>query len=377
MEYNIVVGCGFSGAVIANLIADKLNQKVIIIDKKNHIAGNSYDYRDKNNIMIHKYGSHIFHTNNEKVWSFLKRFSDFNNYIHKVDVVIDGKKVQIPFNFNTLYQLFSETTAKKIKEKLLEKYNYGAKIPILEFQKQNDEDLKFLAKYVYEKIFLNYTIKQWELKPNEIDKSITSRVPLCLDNDNRYFQDKYQGIPINGYTNLIEKIINHPNIKVVLNSDYKNFKKQNSELIKNSRIFYTGSIDEFFDYEYGMLPYRSLKFEFEEHNKEFYQSCACINYPNDFSFTRIHEFKYYLGDKSNKTMIAKEYPQKFKFEENERYYPIINEENIKLYNKYLKKAENFKNIYFLGRLGDYKYYNMDLAVLRAIELFEAIKFNVI
>ena len=377
MEYNIVVGCGFSGAVIANLIADKLNQKVIIIDKKNHIAGNSYDYRDKNNIMIHKYGSHIFHTNNEKVWSFLKRFSNFNNYIHKVDVVIDGKKVQIPFNFNTLYQLFSETTAKKIKEKLLEKYNYGAKIPILEFQKQNDEDLKFLAKYVYEKIFLNYTIKQWELKPNEIDKTITSRVPLCLDNDNRYFQDKYQGIPINGYTNLIEKIINHPNIKVVLNSDYKNFKKQNSELIKNSRIFYTGSIDEFFDYEYGMLPYRSLKFEFEEHNKEFYQSCACINYPNDFSFTRIHEFKYYLGDKSNKTMIAKEYPQKFKFEENERYYPIINEENIKLYNKYLKKAENFKNIYFLGRLGDYKYYNMDLAVLRAIELFEAIKFNVI
>ena len=377
MEYNIVVGCGFSGAVITNLIADKLNQKVIIIDKKNHIAGNSYDYRDKNNIMIHKYGSHIFHTNNEKVWSFLKRFSDFNNYIHKVDVVIDGKKVQIPFNFNTLYQLFSETTAKKIKEKLLEKYNYGAKIPILEFQKQNDEDLKFLAKYVYEKIFLNYTIKQWELKPNEIDKTITSRVPLCLDNNNRYFQDKYQGIPINGYTNLIEKIINHPNIKVVLNSDYKNFKKQNSELIKNSRIFYTGSIDEFFDYEYGMLPYRSLKFEFEEHNKEFYQSCACINYPNDFSFTRIHEFKYYLGDKSNKTMIAKEYPQKFKFEENERYYPIINEENIKLYNKYLKKAENFKNIYFLGRLGDYKYYNMDLAVLRAIELFEAIKFNVI
>ena len=377
MEYNIVVGCGFSGAVIANLIADKLNQKVIIIDKKNHIAGNSYDYRDKNNIMIHKYGSHIFHTNNEKVWSFLKRFSDFNNYIHKVDVVIDGKKVQIPFNFNTLYQLFSETTAKKIKEKLLEKYNYGAKIPILEFQKQNDEDLKFLAKYVYEKIFLNYTIKQWELKPNEIDKTITSRVPLCLDNDNRYFQDKYQGIPINGYTNLIEKIINHPNIKVVLNLDYKNFKKQNSELIKNSRIFYTGSIDEFFDYEYGMLPYRSLKFEFEEHNKEFYQSCACINYPNDFSFTRIHEFKYYLGDKSNKTMIAKEYPQKFKFEENERYYPIINEENIKLYNKYLKKAEKFKNIYFLGRLGDYKYYNMDLAVLRAIELFEAIKFNVI
>lgn len=377
MNFNIVVGCGFSGAVIANLIADKLNQKVIIIDKKNHIAGNSYDYRDKNNIMIHKYGSHIFHTNNEKVWSFLKRFSDFNNYIHKVDVVIDGKKVQIPFNFNTLYQLFSETTAKKIKEKLLEKYNYGAKIPILEFQKQNDEDLKFLAKYVYEKIFLNYTIKQWELKPNEIDKTITSRVPLCLDNDNRYFQDKYQGIPINGYTNLIEKIINHPNIKVVLNSDYKNFKKQNSELIKNSRIFYTGSIDEFFDYEYGMLPYRSLKFEFEEHNKEFYQSCACINYPNDFSFTRIHEFKYYLGDKSNKTIIAKEYPQKFKFEENERYYPIINEENIKLYNKYLKKAENFKNIYFLGRLGDYKYYNMDLAVLRAIELFEAIKFNVI
>lgn len=371
-QTNIIVGSGFSGSTMARLIAEKLDEKVVVVDKKDHIAGNSYDYRDENGIMIHKYGSHIFHTNNEKVWTFLKQFTDFNTYMHEVVGILDGIEAQIPFNFTTLYQVFPETLAKRLEEKLLKKFEYNKKVPILEFQKQDDEDLKFLAEYVYEKIFLNYTTKQWGVSPKDVDGAVTARVPVYLSKDNRYFQDKYQGIPLEGYAKLVEKMLDHPNIEVVLNKDFAEFKKENSDLVKNARIFYTGSIDEFFDYKFGKLPYRSVNFKFETHNREFYQTHACINYPNNYDFTRIHEYKHYLNDKSEKTVIAKEYSEFFELGKNERYYPIASEENAKLYQKYLDEAKNLKDVYFFGRLGDYKYYNMDLAVARAIELFEEV-----
>lgn len=371
-QTNIIVGSGFSGSTMARLIAEKLDEKVVVVDKKDHIAGNSYDYRDENGIMIHKYGSHIFHTNNEKVWSFLKQFTDFNTYMHEVVGLLDGIEAQIPFNFTTLYQVFPETLAKRLEEKLLKEFEYNKKVPILEFQKQDDEDLKFLAEYVYEKIFLNYTTKQWGVSPKDVDGAVTARVPVYLSKDNRYFQDKYQGIPLEGYAKLVEKMLDHPNIEVVLNKDFAEFKKENSDLVKNARIFYTGSIDEFFDYKFGKLPYRSVNFKFETHNREFYQTHACINYPNNYDFTRIHEYKHYLNDKSEKTVIAKEYSEFFELGKNERYYPIASEENAKLYQKYLDEAKNLKDVYFFGRLGDYKYYNMDLAVARAIELFEEV-----
>ena len=371
-QTNIIVGSGFSGSTMARLIAEKLDEKVVVVDKKDHIAGNSYDYRDENGIMIHKYGSHIFHTNNEKVWSFLKQFTDFNTYMHEVVGILDGIEAQIPFNFTTLYQVFPETLAKRLEEKLLKEFEYNKKVPILEFQKQDDEDLKFLAEYVYEKIFLNYTTKQWGVSPKDVDGAVTARVPVYLSKDNRYFQDKYQGIPLEGYAKLVEKMLDHPNIEVVLNKDFAEFKKENSDLVKNARIFYTGSIDEFFDYKFGKLPYRSVNFKFETHNREFYQTHACINYPNNYDFTRIHEYKHYLNDKSEKTVIAKEYSEFFELGKNERYYPIASEENAKLYQKYLDEAKNLKDVYFFGRLGDYKYYNMDLAVARAIELFEEV-----
>lgn len=371
-QTNIIVGSGFSGATIARLIAENFGEKVVVVDKKDHIAGNSYDYRDENGIMIHKYGSHIFHTNNEKVWSFLKKFTVFNTYMHEVVGILDGIEAQIPFNFTTLYQIFPETLAKRLEEKLLKKFEYNKKVPILEFQKQDDEDLKFLAEYVYEKIFLNYTTKQWGVSPKDVDGAVTARVPVYLSKDNRYFQDKYQGIPLEGYTKVVEKMLDHPNIEVVLNKDFAEFKKENSDLAKNARIFYTGSIDEFFDYKFGKLPYRSVNFKFETHNREFYQTHACINYPNNYDFTRIHEYKHYLNDKSEKTVIAKEYSEFFELGKNERYYPIASEENAKLYQKYLDEAKNLKDVYFFGRLGDYKYYNMDLAVARAIELFEEV-----
>lgn len=372
---NIVVGAGFSGATIANLIADKLNERVIVIDKKDHIAGNSYDYRDENGIMIHKYGSHIFHTNNEKVWEFLKQFTDFNTYMHSVVGILDGIEAQIPFNFHTLYQVFPTTMAKRMESKLLDAFPYNTKVPILEFQKQDDDDLKYLANYVYEKIFLNYTTKQWGVSPKDVDGAVTARVPVYLSLDDRYFQDKYQGIPLDGYSAVVEKMLAHKNIEVILNTDFESFKKETSNIVdgENVRIFYTGSIDEFFNYKYGQLPYRSVHFKMETYDREYYQSHACINYPNNYDFTRIHEYKHYLNDKSEKTVIAKEYSEFFELGKNERYYPIASPENAALYEKYLNDAKSLNNVYFLGRLGDYKYYNMDLAIARAIELFESIK----
>lgn len=361
---NLVIGCGISGAVIARLLAEK-SEKVLIIDKKNHIAGNIYDYKDENGIHLHKYGSHIFHTNNEKVWDFVKKFSDFNTYMHKVIAVIDGIETTIPFNINTLYDVFPKSLAERLETKLLKEFKYNTKVPILKFQEQKDEDLKFLSNYVYEKVFLHYTSKQWGKNPNEIDRAVTARVPVYISKDSRYFQDKYQGIPLKGYTKMVENILNHPNITVKLNTEF------NKSFSDYKRIFCTGSIDEFFEYKYGELPYRSVNFKFETHNCEYYQSNAVVNYPCNYDFTRIHEYKYYLNDKSEKTVIAKEYSEPFKNGKNERYYPIVNNENIAIYEKYRKETPN--HVYFLGRLGDYKYYDMDKAIERAINLFEEIK----
>ncbi len=366
---NLVTGCGLSGAVIARVLADN-REKVLVIDRKNHIAGNIYDYNDNNGICVHKYGSHIFHTNNEKVWKFLNRFTSFNTYMHRVVTIIDGIETTIPFNINTLYDVFPQTLALRLEEKLLNKFEYNTKVPILEFQKQDDKDLQFLAEYIYEKVFLHYTAKQWGKNPNELDSAVTARVPVYISKDNRYFQDKYQGIPLNGYTKMVENILNHPNIEIKLNTDFKAFASETPDLMNEFRIFYTGSIDEFFDYKYGELPYRSVHFKFETHDREFYQKNAVVNYPCNYDFTRIHEYKYYLSDKTEKTVIAKEYSQYFENGKNERYYPICNDENIKLYEKYLK--ERPQNVYFLGRLGDYRYYDMDKAAERAMNLFEEI-----
>ncbi len=366
MIKNLIVGAGLSGAVLANLIADK-NESVVVIDRRNHIAGNSYDYRDPNGIMIHQYGSHIFHTSSEKVWKYLKQFTDFNTYMHKVVGILDGIETGIPFSFNTLYDVFPDSLAKRLENKLLKKFSFNTKVPVLEFLKQNDDDLKFLANYVYEKIFLHYTAKQWGVSPENLDSAVTARVPVYLSKDNRYFQDKYQGIPLDGYTSLVQKILSNKNIEIRLNTDFKDVDP--SEF---NRIFYTGPIDEYFDYKYGQLPYRSVSFKFETHNKPYYQSNSVVNYPCNYDFTRIHEYKYYLDDISEKTVIAKEYSQPFVLGKNERYYPVPHDENKKLYNKYLSEAKSLNNIHFLGRLGDYQYYDMDKAILRAMELFEKI-----
>lgn len=364
-KQNLVIGAGLAGATIANQIATHFDEKVLVIDSKNHIAGNCYDYYDQNGICIQKYGSHIFHTNDDKVWEYLSNFCEWNTYQHKVIGVINDVETPIPFNLNSLYDVFPLDLAKRLEEKLLEKFEYNKKVPILEFKKQNDEDLQLLADFVYEKVFLNYTIKQWGLKPENIDNSVTARVPVFISNDNRYFQDTHQGIPIGGYTAMISNMLKNPNIEIKLNTNFSDIK----DSLEYNRLFFTGSIDEFFDYKFGILPYRSVYFELEEHNQEFYQKNAVVNYPNDNDFTRISEYKYYLNDKSDKTVIAKEYSENFELGKNDRYYPIPKDENTNLHDKYLKEATKLDNVYFLGRLGDYKYYNMDQVVKRALEVF--------
>ena len=219
-EY-LIVGAGISGSVLANLIAEKLNKKVLVIDRKNHIAGNCYDYKDENNITMHKYGPHIFHTNNKEVWDYLSKFTKWHYFYLKPNAVIEGNKVSLPFTLKTLREVFSPSMAERIENKLLSTYGYGVKVAILDFQNSTDEDLKFIGKYVYENVFKNYTMKQWGLKPEEIDPTVTARVPIYISNDVRYFQDKYQAIPLNGYTEMISNILNHKNITVKLNTDCK------------------------------------------------------------------------------------------------------------------------------------------------------------
>jgi len=362
---NLVVGAGLSGSVLANLIATKLNEKVVIIDKRSEIAGNIYDYINKETgIIVHKYGPHIFHTNNKKVWDYLSEYTKWHPFILEPNAVIQGKVCNIPFNLNTLYQLFSKSSAQKLEKKLIGNYGYGNKIPILKLRENPDNDLKFLSNYIYENMFKNYTIKQWGVKPEEIDLSVTARVPVQISYDNRYFQDKYQGIPLYGYTKLIENILNHPNIKVVLNKNFKDVKDN------YDRIFYSGSIDEYFYYKFGQLPYRSLEFEIKMLDMQYYQKSVVTNYPNEFNYTRITEHKYFLNQKSDKTIISLEYPKDFKIGVNERFYPVVNKKSSELYEKYYSEIENVNNLYFIGRLGAYQYLNMDAAVEKVFELFK-------
>ena len=362
-----VVGSGISGATIARLMADK-GHKVCVIDKSNEIGGNCFDYRDNNGIMIHKYGSHIFHTSNKDVWDFLSRFTGFNTYMHKVLANIDGNELPIPFNFNTIRAAFPPLLAERIESKLLSRFRFNTKIPIKDFMSQDDEDLRFLAEYIYDKMFLHYTEKQWGKTPDEVDGAVTARVPVYLSRDNRYFQDRFQGIPLNGYAAMISAILDSPNIEVKLGKAFSADCADNYDL-----VFFTGPVDELMNYEFGPLPYRSVHFKLEEYEMEHYLGNAVVNYPNNYDFTRIHEYKYYLNDRSDRTVIAKEYSEDFEVGKNERYYPVPGEENEKLYRRYLEAArEKYPNMHFLGRLGDYKYYDMDKAVARAMELFKEV-----
>jgi UDP-galactopyranose mutase len=363
----LIVGAGLAGSILAERIANISNKKVILIDRRNHIGGNCYDHYDDFGMLVHKYGPHIFHTNSKKVWDYLSQFTSWIPYFHRVLGVVEGIKIPIPFNLNSLYKVFPVKYAEKIEAILIDTYGYGINIPILKLMQTDDKDLKFLADYVYKNIFLGYNIKQWGLKPEEIDFSVTSRIPVSISRDDRYFQDIYQGIPEFGYTEIFKKLINHENIELLLNTRFDDIKNK----IQYDKLIYTGNIDDYFEFEFGELPYRSLEFDFKNIPDVNFQECAQINYPNNYDFTRITEFKHLTAQKSDSTTIAYEFPKEYIKGINEPYYPIPKKENNDLYQRYINLAEkSAKNVIFAGRLAEYKYYNMDQVTGVALHLFE-------
>lgn len=373
----VIVGAGFAGSVMAERIASQLGKKVLVIEKRWHIGGNCYDFRDENNILVHKYGPHLFHTDYEDVFKYLSRFTEWEEYHHHVLAFVDGKKVPIPFNLNTIHKLFSLSLADRLEKKLLETFTYNARVPILELKQSTDSDLKFLADFVYEKIFVHYTAKQWGKKPEELDGAVTARVPVFIGRDDRYFHDSYQAVPKNGYVRLFEKMLSHPNIKLMLNTDFKEVVRLTDrggfELFGqpfSGKVIYTGMIDELFGYRFSQLPYRSIEMRFETRETELFQEAAVINYPNDYDFTRITEFKHIHRVKTSKTTILKEYPVPYDREHNIPYYPFFTPENRKQYEKYREHASTWLNLVLLGRLAEYRYYDMDDVVKKALGLFE-------
>jgi UDP-galactopyranose mutase len=363
----LIVGAGFTGLVLAERIASHLGEKVLVVERRDHIGGNAYDHYDENGILVHRYGPHLFHTNSEKVWRYLSQFTEWHPYYHRVLALVDGKKVPVPFNLNSLYTVFTPGYASKLEELLLKHYGFGSKVPILKLRREARGELHSLAEYVYEKVFYGYNLKQWDLTPEELGPSVTGRVPVHVSWDDRYFQDKYQAIPKHGYTQMLQRMANHSNIKILLNTDYREIEGE----VKFDGMVYTGLIDEFFNYMYGELPYRSLQFEFSYHPVDTYQEVAQVNYPNEQSYTRISEYKHITGQLAYGTTVSIEYPLAYRRGQNLPYYPVPREENRKHYNLYLSEAESLNNrVLFAGRLADYKYYNMDQAVARALGVFE-------
>lgn len=361
----IIVGAGISGATIAERYATVLNKKVLVIEKRNHIGGNCFDFYNDHGLLVSKYGAHIFHTNHDDVWKYVSKFTKWNSYVHKVLSYVDNILVHVPVNITTVNKLF-RLNIKTEKEmiKWLDKNTLKIENP------RNSEEMAMsrVGKILYEKMFKNYSHKQWDKPPQQLEASVIGRIPVRTNFDDRYFSDIYQGLPIEGYTKLFEKMLNHKNIKVMLNTDYFSLK----EHLKNyEKLFFTGPIDHFFSFKFGKkLQYRSLRFEFETIDKEFFQTNSVINYPNDHAFTRIVEYKHFTGQKHPKTTISREYPTW----EGEPYYPVPSALNIALYQKYKNEAEKSEKegIYFAGRLANYKYFNMDQAFKNALDLFNSL-----
>ncbi len=364
----LIVGAGFTGAVLAERIASQLNQRVLLVEQRNHIGGNAYDYYDEHGVLVHQYGPHIFHTNAKHVWDYLSNFTAWRPYYHQVLGVVDGRQVPIPFNLNSLYDLFPPRYADSLAEQLLQQYGFNVKVPILKIMDSaGSPDLQFLAKYIYDNVFQSYTLKQWNLKPEELSPAVTARVPIYISRDDRYFQDSYQGMPKLGYTALFQNLLNHPNIKVLLNTDYREIIDE----VQYQRMVYTGPIDSFFDHMHGELPYRSLRFNFIHDTSKLVQSVGTVNYPNEYDYTRITEFKHLTGQRCHGTTYIEEYPEPYVRGENIPYYPIPKDEYKALFRQYQQEAERLQGkVIFAGRLADYQYYNMDQAVARALSLFK-------
>ena len=364
----LIIGAGISGAVLAERYAN-LGKRVLILEKRSHIAGNCYDYIDENGILVSKYGAHLFHTNEEHVWNYVNRFCDWYPWEHKVLAKVDHKLVPIPVNITTVNKLFNRSISSEDEMKAWLDTN---RIDIVEPRNGEEAVLSKVGKELYEKMFKHYTKKQWDKYPEELDASVLNRIPVRTSHDDRYFSDKYQALPKGGYTKLFENILAHPNIHVELNTDYFDVKEEISGF---SKLFYTGPIDRFFNFKHSLqdkLEYRSINFVSETIDKELFQENSVINYPGtEVDYTRIIEYKHFGNQQAAKTTIVKE----FTVDTGEPYYPVPNEKNREIYERYKKEADELTDIYFVGRLANYKYFNMDQAFKNALDLFKALEEN--
>jgi UDP-galactopyranose mutase len=355
----LIVGAGFSGSVLAERLAS-IGKRILLIDKRNHIAGNAYDCYNNDGILIHKYGPHIFHTNSKEVFDYLGRFTEWRPYQHRVLASVDGQLLPIPINLTTINSMYNLN----LNSDELESFYAAKSESITPVLTSEDVVVNKVGRELYEKFFKGYTRKQWDLDPSQLDASVTSRVPVRTNKDDRYFTDTFQNMPLHGYTKMFEKMLSHPNIKVLLNTDYKEI----VDSIPYDKMIYTGPVDYYFDYCYGKLPYRSIDFKFETVDREKFQQTGTINYPNEQPYTRITDFKYITGQVHPKTSIVYEYPKA----EGDPYYPVPRPENAALYKKYQLLALATPNTFFAGRLATYKYYNMDQVVAQSLTLFKKI-----
>jgi UDP-galactopyranose mutase len=359
----LIVGAGFSGSIIAERLATQSGKKVLIVDKRNHMGGNAYDHYDNSGVLVHKYGPHIFHTNSREVFEHLSKFTEWRSYEHRVLASVDGQLVPIPINLDTINKLYGmNLTSFQVEE-----FFRSVAEPKEYIRTSEDVVVSKVGRELYEKFFRNYTRKQWGLDPSELDRSVIARIPTRTNRDDRYFTDTYQAMPLHGFTRMFENMLSHPNIKVMLNTDYREIQKA----IPCREMVYTGPVDEFFDLRYGKLPYRSLEFKHETHNTPVFQQAPVVNYPNEQLYTRITEFKYLTGQEHSKTSIVYEFPRA----EGDPYYPVPRPENAELYKKYKALADTTSGVYFVGRLATYKYYNMDQVVAQALTVYNSIKSN--
>ncbi|MBU3058613.1 UDP-galactopyranose mutase [Pseudomonas indica] len=358
----LIVGAGFAGSVLAERLAAGLGKRVLLVDRRPHIGGNAYDHYNDDGILVHRYGPHIFHTNAPRIVEYLSRFTEWRPYEHRVLAEVDGQQVPIPINLTTLNRLYGLD----LDEAGAERFLASRAEPVADIRTSEDVVINQIGRELYEKFFRGYTRKQWGLDPSQLDKSVTSRVPTRTNADDRYFGDSFQVMPLHGYTRMFEKMLDHPNIKVMVNTDFKEIRDE----VQYDHLVYCGPIDEYFGYCYGKLPYRSLRFQHETVDRERFQPVAVVNYPaEDVPYTRITEYKHLTGQQHHKTSLTYEYPSA----EGDPYYPIPRPENAELYKRYQALADATPGVTFLGRLGTYRYYNMDQVVGQALALYKRIE----
>lgn len=353
----LIVGAGFAGSVLAERLASQLGQRVLVVDKRPHIGGNAYDRYDEAGVLVHPYGPHIFHTNSADIFEYLSQFTPWRPYQHRVLASVDGQQVPIPINLDTVNRLYGlRLTAFELKtffESVAEK--------VETVRTSEDAVVSKVGRDLYNKFFRGYTRKQWGLDPSQLDASVTSRVPTRTSRDDRYFDDTFQAIPLHGYTRMFERMLSHPGIKLMLATDYREV----ADLLPWRHMIYTGPIDAFFEYRYGRLPYRSLEFRHVTSPQAQFQPVGTVNYPNDYDYTRVSEFKHITGQAHPCTSVVYEYPR----DEGDPYYPVPRPENAALYRRYEALAQAQENVTFVGRLATYRYYNMDQVVGQALAAF--------